>query len=404
MIVTVEPRAAVAITRGHPWIFREALRLPRSAAPRTGDVVRVVSSNGDDLGWGLYDAQSPIAVRIWAHHRDAPNAARDIEPRAAERLMGSAVERAIRARDGLFSPEQTSAYRLCNGEGDRVPGLVVDRYGDAAVMRTDGDAMASWRDRLVSLLAKALEPRGVRTLLARTLLAHPQDGDLKSVRVWGAACDDVVEVRENGVIMEVDLARGQKTGAFLDQRDNRARVRQLARGAERVLNLFSYAGGFSIAAALGSPRAHVTSVDSASRGHANAQRAFRKNGLDPSAHAFVTADAFVYLEQARKRSERFDLIVCDPPSFAPNERAKRNALSSYAKLHRACAALLAPGGILCASSCSSHVTLEEFLGTLDDATLQRHDLCVREALGPPADHPTLASFPEGRYLKFIVLS
>lgn len=362
--------------------------------------MRVVSTNGDDLGWGMYDAQSPIAVRIWAHHQDAPNAGREIEPRAAERLMGASIERAARTRDGLFPSEQTSAYRLCNGEGDRVPGLVVDRYGDVAVLRTDGEAMATWRDRLVPLIVKALEPRGVRTLLARV----QKEGDLKSERVWGAPSEDVLDIHENGMVMEVDLARGQKTGAFLDQRDNRARVRRLARDRKRVLNLFSYAGGFSIAAALGSPGSRVTSVDSASRGHANAQRAFRKNGLDPSAHSFVTADAFVFLEQARKRTERYDLIVCDPPSFAPNERSKRNAISSYAKLHRACAALLEPDGIFCASSCSSHITLEEFLATLDDGTLERHDLCVREALGPPADHPTLASFPEGRYLKFIVLS
>jgi 23S rRNA (cytosine1962-C5)-methyltransferase len=200
--------------------------------------------------------------------------------------------------------------------------------------------------------------------------------------------------------MEVDLARGQKTGAFLDQRENRRRVRQRAAGAERMLNLYSYAGGFSIAAALGGARA-TTSVDLAPKAHASAQRSFKKNALDTKPHSFVTADVFAWLERAAKSRERFDLIVCDPPSFAPNERAKRTALAAYAKLHRACAALLADGGTLGAASCSSHVTLEDFLQTLGHDALDRSDLTVTEAFGPPEDHPTPAAFPEGRYLKFV---
>jgi 23S rRNA (cytosine1962-C5)-methyltransferase len=200
----------------------------------------------------------------------------------------------------------------------------------------------------------------------------------------------------------VDLARGQKTGAFLDQRENRRRVREMARG-RRVLNLFSYAGGFSMAAALGGAT-HVTSVDVAAAAHATAQASFRAAGLDPSAHAFVTADAFAFLDGARARRETWDLVVSDPPSFAPSEKAVPRALSAYRKLHAACAAVLAPGGTLCAASCSSHVGAEAFLSTLDDAALGRDDLRLLALHGAGPDHPTLPAFPEGRYLKFAVLS
>jgi 23S rRNA (cytosine1962-C5)-methyltransferase len=203
------------------------------------------------------------------------------------------------------------------------------------------------------------------------------------------------------MVMEVDLCHGQKTGAFLDQRDNRALVRGLARG-RRVLNLFSYAGGFSIAAALGGA-AKVTSVDIASAAHASAQRTFRANGVDPVAHDFVSADVFAFLDQAKARGEQYDLVISDPPSFAPSERVRPRALAAYRRLHGAAAAVLAARGTFCASSCSSHIDAEDFLTTLDDSVLGRDDLRVREVGGQPEDHPTLAAWPEGRYLKFIVL-
>jgi 23S rRNA (cytosine1962-C5)-methyltransferase len=198
------------------------------------------------------------------------------------------------------------------------------------------------------------------------------------------------------------VAHGQKTGAFLDQRDNRRRVGELARG-RRVLNLFSYAGGFSLHAVLGGAN-RVTSVDVAAAAHATAQASFRVAGADPTAHAFVTADVHSYLDGARRRGELWDLIVSDPPSFAANERAVSRALAAYRALHRACAEVLAPEGIFCAASCSSHVNATDFLSTLDDVALGGRALSVLELRGAGPDHPLLAAFPEGRYLKFAVLA
>lgn len=383
--------AALAVHRGHPWVYREGLaRAPRDLP--AGSAVELAGDDGQVIARGLYDPASPIAVRVFER-----------DPKKGQRLDAAALarslERALVRRDGLFD-EGTTAYRLCNGEGDRAPGFVLDRYADLAVARLDTDA---WLPHMQAVSARLVEPlraRGVTRLALRLEEAGP-DGK-KFRMLHGEAPPDRVVVREHGMAMEVDLAHGQKTGAFLDQRENRARVRALARGKQRALNLFSYAGGFSIAAALGGA-AHVTSVDVASAAHATAQRTFRENGQDPGAHAFVSADAFVFLEQAKKRGQRFDLVVSDPPSFAPSERARGRAEAAYRKLHAAVAAVLDDGALFCASSCSSHVTMDDFLSTLDDATLGRSDLSVRELFGQPADHPTLPAWPEGRYLKFVVL-
>jgi 23S rRNA (cytosine1962-C5)-methyltransferase len=391
MPIQLARAAAVAVRRGHPWVYREGiLRPPPGLA--TGAAVEVAGEAGEILGRGLWDGASPIAVRVFGGARgEALDAAG----------IASRIERAMAWRDAWFGGDgQTTAYRLVAGEGDRVPGFVLDRYGDLAVARLDTEALRPHLDGIARALEAPLAARGIRTLALR--LDEPGAGGRKLASLRGPPPPDRIVVRELGMAMEVDLAHGQKTGAFLDQRENRARVRALARGRRRILNLFSYAGGFSLAAALGGG-AKVTSVDTASAAHASAERSFRQNGLDPAAHAFVTADVFDFLEQARRRGDRFDLAISDPPSFAPSERARPRAMAAYRRLHAAVAAVLADGAVFCASSCSSHVPAEDFLATLDDATLGRGDLCLREMHGQPPDHPTLPAWPEGRYLKFAVL-
>jgi 23S rRNA (cytosine1962-C5)-methyltransferase len=385
--VTVTSAAAGAVGRGHPWIWREAVTPPKYPLA-AGDVVEVRDGGRQFVGFGLWDPESPIAVRVYA--RD-PSASLD------EAWMAAVVERAMGRRERSPLDEGTSAYRLCHGEGDRVPGLVLDRYAWVVVARVDGAAMSVWLDRIARRVWPSLLARGVRALVKRSV------GEGTRIEpMLGEAPPDTIEVVENGVAMVVDLARGQKTGAFLDQRDNRARVRQMAKG-RRVLNLFSYAGGFSTAAALGGAR-RVTSVDIAQAAHVTAQLSMRANGIDPRAHEFVTADAFSFLEAAHTRGQTWDLVISDPPSFAPNQKARPRALAAYRKLHRACTNVLSAEGVFCASSCSSHVTAEDFVATLDDATLARTDLSLVGLFGPPWDHPTVPAWPEGRYLKFAVLA
>jgi 23S rRNA (cytosine1962-C5)-methyltransferase len=384
--IVIRATATDPVLRGHPWIWKGAI-VSAGAAAR-GDEVLVVTQEGRRVARGIYDPGSPLAVRIWSRG-DAPVDAS---------LVRARVLRAISLRQSLFADGKTTAYRVVHGEGDRMPGLVIDRYAHVAILRADGLAAETVARRFADTLAEALFATGIRSLVLRTG-ARGEDVRLESLA--GESPPDTLQVLEHGVPFEVDLAKGQKTGAFLDQRENRRRVFSMASGKD-VLNLFSYAGGFSLLAALGGARA-VTSVDIALGAHKTAEASFRAAGMDPGEHTFVAADAFAFLERARERETKWDLIVSDPPSFAPNERALHRALSSYRTLHRACANVLRPGGIFCASSCSSHVDAPTFATTLDDVALGRSDLSLIEMTGAPADHPTLAAWPEGRYLKFAIL-
>ncbi len=374
--------AAAAARRGHPWIYREQLRGPIDArAP--GDIARIVDPDGAAIGSAVIDPHSPIAARIWAHGTATLDTG----------LIRRRLERAIAMRDAMFD-DATTAYRCVHGEGDRAPGVVVDRYGEVAVLRLDGEAIAALREPLADMLFELLAPRGVRSLCLRST---EKGAAVKLTLLRGEPPPDEITVREHGVPFVVDLAHGQKTGAFLDQRENRARIGRLSRG-RRVLNLFSYAGGFSLHAAAGGAK-HCTSVDVAAGAHATAQASFRAAGIDPTAHAFVTADVFGYLERAATRGDQWDVVISDPPNMAPSAATKPRAVAAYRKLHALCARVLAPSGYFCAASCSSHVSLDEFLATLSDDVLGRDDLRVVEVAGAGADHPVLPAFPEGRYLE-----
>jgi 23S rRNA (cytosine1962-C5)-methyltransferase len=368
-------------------VWREAIARGLEGA-EPGEEVQVLAPDATPVGRGLADPGSPIAVRMWTHGRDPVDDA----------LLRERALRAAALRSRLFEGTGCDAYRVVHGEGDRMPGFVVDRYGPVAVVRTDGEAARVRAGDFAAAMRPPLEEAGVHTLLHRT----GGKGETPQLAVlFGGPPPATVTVREYGVPFVVDIAHGQKTGAFLDQRENRRRVGELARG-RRVLNLFSYAGGFSLHAALAGA-AHVTSVDVATAAHTTAQASFRAAGVDAGRHAFVTAEVRAFLDGARARGETWDLVVSDPPSFAPNEKAVPRALAAYRALHRACVEVLAPGGIFCAASCSSHVGAEAFLATLDDAALGGRALSVLEVRGPGPDHPTIAAFPEGRYLKFAVL-
>ena len=342
---------------------------------------------GQPLGRGLGSAEGPIAVRVWT---------REDRPIGAQ-MFRERLEEAVALRRRSFG-EDTTAYRVVNGEGDRLPGLVVDRYASALVVVLDDAGLLARREELFPEIVRAVGALGAEAVLFRT----GRRGEPKRLETLaGEARDLRVVAAEHGVPLIADIEHGQKTGAFLDQRENRRRVRAMSSG-KRVLNLFSYAGGFSLAAALGGART-TTSVDIAAQGHKAAQDVFKRAGIALSGHEFVTQDAFAFLASAAARKQEWDLVISDPPSFAPSEKAVVRALSAYRALHKACAAVVAPGGVLCASSCSSHVDAETFATTLDDASLETARFRLLETHGAPCDHPTLPAFPEGRYLKFFVL-
>ncbi len=385
LTVKLEKNVARAIAGGHPWIWRDALE---RCEARPGEVVDVTDRRGAWLARGIAES-GPIAVRVWTVR---PGEALD-DASIARRLAEAA---ALRRR---VVPPDTNAFRLVHGEGDRMPGVVCDVYAHAAVLKLDGDGAAAWRERFVRALREPLEALGVTALVVRS-----GRGEEKSAEPgWGELPRELVRVREHGMPLAVDVVHGQKTGSFLDHRESRARIAALAHGA-RVLNLFGYTGGFSVAAGRGGA-ARVDTVDLAAPALELADANWRASGLDAARHATHRVDAFTFLERALARGDAWDVVVCDPPSFAPNEAAVPAALASYKKLHAACFAVLAPGGLYLAASCSSHVRRDAFDGTLLTAAERaRRPIQLLDAWGAPADHPRLPAFPEGDYLKCTLIA
>jgi 23S rRNA (cytosine1962-C5)-methyltransferase len=398
--VVLRKNLGSAIRRGHPWIYRDAVTAPPGLPD--GALVFVIDADRRGLARGFWDTRSPIAVRVVATAEESapggPAAGTDVEALIDARL-GAALERRL----AFIDRGTTDAFRWIHGEADRLPGIHVDLYGGAAVVRADGAGVRAFYRDLPARLATAAGARGVP--LAAVVERGQRDdrekteGDDGAIASWGALPGGELEVRENGVRFGVDLARGQKGGLFLDQRDNRALVRTMAAG-RRVLNLFGYTGGFSVYAALGGAL-ETTTVDLAAPAIAAARRNFERNGLSLSTAHVHAEDAFAFLERAAAEGRRWDLVISDPPSFAPSERAVPAALGAYARLHRLCAAVTAPGGLLCAASCSSHVRAEAFLETVAaGARAAGRTFSLDELRGAAACHPSLPAFPEGEYLKF----
>ena len=372
-----------AILSGHPWIYREALA-PFDAAP--GEAVDVFDKRGRLLAKGIVDS-GPIGVRVFTTQA---------KERVGEALFAERIRTAFALRARAL-PAETDAYRLIHGEGDRLPGVVCDRYGKHAVLKLDGEGILAYTNELVAALQGPLAALGVVGLLLRTSRKQGARCEL----AWGEAPAPEVAVRERGMVLLANLWEGQKTGLFLDHRESRARVRAIARDAS-VLNLYGYTGGFSVAAALGGA-CEVTTVDVAKPAIELAVRTFAQNDLPASAHRAVAEDVPVFLREAKREARRYDLIIADPPNFAPSQQALEVALESYRALHAAALDLLAPSGLYLAASCSSHVRATDFLDTLrEGARRTRTVLSVLEQSSAPFDHPRLLSFPEGDYLKVVL--
>ncbi len=376
---------------GHPWIYLQALAgVPSGLA--SGAIVDVVDGQRQFVARGFYDPGGPIAVRVLTLDEGE---AIDADFIAARVASACAVRRAARH---LIDSD---ALRLLHGEADRLPGLVLDCYGTAGVMRFDGAAAeAAWRPHVAAVVAAA-EAGGFP--LAQVWARGAEGRRGPGSALVGPAPTVPVTMREGAARYEVDLVAGQKTGFFLDQRENRRLVGSLADGAA-VLNLYGYTGGFSVSAALGGAR-HVTTVDLAGPAIAAATRNFALSGVTSTPHEPVVGDVFEYLAAARARGQLWDIVVCDPPSFAPSERALPQALAAYRRLHRAAAEVVAQGGLLAVASCSSHLRERDFHQTIADglaAAGRIGKLVTVGGAGP--DHPVVPAFPEGRYLKFALLA
>jgi 23S rRNA (cytosine1962-C5)-methyltransferase len=368
------PRLESALVSGHPWIYRN--HLPRHRL-KGGDWVRLEAGNA--VAHGLYDSEGAIAVRLFRRDGilDGP-------------FLKRRVAQALELRAALTARDDTNAYRLVHGEGDYLPAIVADRYARFAVVKPYAASVEGLLQAVARELGTRLGLKGVVRRSTEGLTA-----------LWGELPPPRESVLENGFVFQVDLAHGQKTGLFLDQRENRALVQTLASG-RRVLNLFSYTGGFSVYA-LGGGAVQAVSVDVAEEALAEATRAVVANGLDEARHQAVAADVFDYLPALERRGERFDMVILDPPALAHNAEQRRRAQRAYLRLNRAAFRAIAPGGLLVTSSCTAQVSPEAFHRLVAEAARAAdvHAQLIAEH-GQGADHPVPASFPEGRYLKFLV--
>jgi 23S rRNA (cytosine1962-C5)-methyltransferase len=384
MRVLLKPGRDFSVRAGHPWIFSGAIaRVDGDAV--AGAVAEVVASDGRVLGSGTWNPGQSIAVRMVTRGAQPIDAAL-VRERIADAL---ALRRLVTGTDAL---------RLVNGEGDRLPGLVVDRYADFLVCQFITAGADALKPMVVDALVELVAPRGIWERSegsVRTAEGLPRTCGLLA----GEEPPDEITITESGRLHVVDVRGGQKTGFFLDQRPNRDLTATLASG-RRVLNLFAYTGGFSVAAARGGA-SHVVSVDSSAAALAHAEAAWRLNGLAPDAADFVRADVFEYVRGDVPPS---DLVILDPPPFARRRADRERARAGYKDVNLRALRVAAPGGLVLTFSCSQHVAAGDWEDAIAAAAADAGRWCRMLArLGPGIDHPQALAHPEGRYLKGLLL-
>lgn len=390
--VPVKPGLGRHIRAGHPWVFKKAIE----AAPRIppGSVVDL-TDDGRFCGRGYWDPYSAIAVRVLT-----------TDPR--EMVDGAFFERkvkvALESRLSLIKLDGTNAFRLIHGEGDGLPGVIVDLYDGWAVMKLYSAGLTPHRPLIVEALSRMVP--GLKGVVGRDEIGR-DDADVDEEKgngrmLWGPEAPRPITIEERGAKFLVDVYAGQKTGFFLDQRENRYLLRRISKGLD-VLNCFCFSGGFSVNAALGGAKS-VFSVDQDADAIALARENFTLNGLNASAHDFLAADAFDLLDSFKREGRKFDLIILDPPAFAKSQKAVEGAIAGYASLNRQALAVLKPGGLLCTASCSARVSSEAFFDAVKEGAYNAGaELAMVEERYQPPDHPIRLQFREGRYLKFFVL-
>ncbi|HVL67234.1 MAG TPA: class I SAM-dependent rRNA methyltransferase [Vicinamibacterales bacterium] len=379
--VVVSRRGEERIHTGHPWVYRSDVAEARASA---GEIVRVVGPRGRPLGDALFSDRSEITIRMLTRG----------DVRADDALLRRRLEQAIAFRKSIAI--DASAYRLVHGEADLLPSLVVDRYGEYLVLQALSQGMDRLLPRITAWLVELLQPAGI--LARNDTRVRLLEGLEQRVDVLHGEVPPVVEVTEGRVRYAVDPHRGQKTGLFLDQRENREAAARYASG--RLLDTFSYNGGFALALA---PRcAEVIAVDISEDAVARIRLNAERNAL-----ANIQARAmnvFDELRELERRGEPFDTIVLDPPAFAKNKGAVKKALSGYKEINLRALKLLRPGGYLVTCSCSYHVSESAFADVIADAAADaRVDVAVVEKRMQGRDHPVLMTVPETYYLKCFIL-
>jgi len=380
-----------SLKRRHPWIFSGAIEKV-TGKPAAGDTVEVKGPSGEALALAAYSPDSQIRARVWSF-----NSQETIDKSFFERRLKSAIS----MRGQLPAARHSNAVRLVHGESDGLPGLVVDRYADVLVAQFLSAGMERWRDPILDSL---IELTGCEAIFERS------DAEVRKLEgleqrvgfARGNRNASRCPIIEYGLNFRVDVEQGQKTGFFLDQRENRQRVRALAAGRE-VLDGFCYTGGFAIAALAGGAK-KVTALESSVAALDVAKENLEANPFDAARVEFVKADVFAHLRTLRDRAARFDMVVLDPPKFAPTAAQAENAARAYKDINLLALKLLAPGGLLATFSCSGGVSAELFQSIVAGAALDAGAAArILERFGAAADHPVALEFPEGEYLKGLLV-
>ncbi len=374
-----------SLLRFHPWVFSGAIQQVDEGIAE-GDVVRVVTSSGDFIAVGHYQ-QGSIAVRVLSFREV------DID----DAFWYSRLESALRMRIaiGIADNPQNNTYRLVHGEGDLLPGLIIDVYGKTAVMQAHSIGMHLIRVQIAEQLARVMGAR-IENIYYKSETTLPFMDHMENGFLYGGSQENTAV--ENGLIFYVDWLHGQKTGFFVDQRENRALLEKYAKG-KRVLNMFCYTGGFSFYAMRGGAEL-VHSVDSSAKAIELTNRNVQLNFPGDSRHKAFCDDAFKFLE----KNGQYDLIILDPPAFAKHRGALHNALKGYTRLNMKAMQMIQPGGILFTFSCSQVVTKDHFRNAVFTAAAQAgRKVRILHQLHQPADHPINIYHPEGEYLKGLVL-
>lgn len=373
---------------GHPWVIADRFtsRWPKAAC---GTLINLVDEAGGFLGTALLDPGARVIARLLDRERI------DLDAGWVRGRLTAAV--GLRGWLGLGD---TTAWRLINGEGDGLPGLTVDRYGEFLLVQYYSRGWELHLPQVVQALAESCRPRGIYGKF-RPQQTRAAGAEVRGVLLTGAEAPDPLVVVEHGLKFRVDLSGDLHTGLFLDQRINRQEFRRLSAG-QRVLNLFAYTGAFSVAAAAGGAT-QVTTVDAAQRYLDRAQENFRLNGLHPADHEFIAGDCFIELEKLARSRRRFDIILMDPPSFSTTRDSRFTTSGGTAELIQRALALLPAGGLLITSSNHQKLDLADYLKELRRGALAAgRELRVIATAGQGGDFPYPVTFPEGRYLKYVV--
>ncbi len=375
-----------SLTIRHPWVLSGAVKGVRGQ-PRRGDLVRVVDHKGNTQGWGFYNPISPIPVRLvsWGNAPVLPD------------FWKEALEKAIFSRELLEKDPSTNAYRLVYSESDGLPGLIVDRFNDFLVLQTLNPGMDRLKIQIAEYLMERLPIKGI--LEKNDSDVRQREGlPIQTAHLTGSPTPDSIEIMENGYLFNVDLAKGQKTGFYLDQRENRAAVARYAEGKE-VMDAFSYTGAFSVYTAGQGAAALIrvdTSQDALDRGRQN----LSLNKLSHLPDEPIRGNVFQVLRKFRDTGRYFDMIILDPPKLAATKAQRDKATRGYKDINLLALKLLNPGGILATFSCSGGIDAATFERILSWAAKDaRRKVQVLHRLSQGPDHPVLLSFPESAYLK-----